>query len=352
MTSPARSLPASSPRTAPATPSSASRDQPTAEVPLAGIPAPAEVLLDLLGSDALRSRAFVTRRYDQLVQSRTVRRPGLDAAVLRLRPSYRGLALTLDGTGRLGSLDPFTGGAAAILEAARNVACAGGEPLGFTDCLNFGNPEKPEIGWELAESIEGMAQACEALGLPIVSGQRLALQRHRRPLDPPDPRRRLRRPRAGRAARAGQLEARATRSCSRRPGPRRCRDRSSRPATAPSPARRRPSTSPAEAALVRFVAEAAPRCSLAHDVSDGGLAVALAEAALHSGVGARLDLPLDPVTLFGEGRGQVILALPADQVETDPLGSDVAVRRIGEVGGDEILGVELARLRAVWEGEP
>ena len=144
--------------------------EPSAEVPLPALPPTADVLLELLGSDALCSRAFVTRRYDQLVQSRTVRRPGLDAAVLRLRPSYRGLALTLDGTGRVGSLDPFTGGAAAILEAARNVACAGGEPLGFTDCLNFGNPEKPEIGWELAESIEGMAQACEALALPIVSG--------------------------------------------------------------------------------------------------------------------------------------------------------------------------------------
>ena len=151
------------------------------------------MLLDLLGSDALRSRAFVTRRYDQLVQSRTVRRPGLDAAVLRLRPSYRGLALTLDGTGRLGSLDPFTGGAAAIFEAARNVACAGGEPIGFTDCLNFGNPEKPEIGWELAESIEGIAQACEALGAADRLRQRLALQRHRRPLDPSDAGRRLRR---------------------------------------------------------------------------------------------------------------------------------------------------------------
>ena len=91
----------------------------------------------------------------------------------------------------------------------------------------------------------------------------------------------------------------------------------------------------AEAALVRFVTEVAPRCSLAHDVSDGGLAVALAEAALYSGIGARLDLPLDVVTLFGEGCGQVILALPAGQVETDPLGSDVGVRRIGEVGGDE-----------------
>ena len=168
------------------------------------------MLLDLLGSDALRSRAFVTRRYDQLVQSRTVRRPGLDAAVLRLRPSYRGLALTLDGTGRLGSLDPFTGGAAAILEAARNVACAGGEPLGFTDCLNFGNPEKPEIGWELAESIEGMAQACEALGLPIVSGNvSLYNDTDGRSIHP-DARRRLRRARARRAADPRQLAGRAT----------------------------------------------------------------------------------------------------------------------------------------------
>ena len=99
-----------------------------------------------------------------------MRRPGLDAAVLRLRPSLRGLAVSLDGQGRIARLDPFTGGALAVLEAARNVACAGGEPIGFTDCLNFGNPEKPEIGWELAEAIDGMAAACEALGLPIVSG--------------------------------------------------------------------------------------------------------------------------------------------------------------------------------------
>jgi phosphoribosylformylglycinamidine synthase len=105
----------------------------------------------------------------------------------------------------------------------------------------------------------------------------------------------------------------------------------------------------AEAALIELVTAAAPRCSLAHDVSDGGLAVALAEAALHSGVGARLHLGDDPRTLFGEGCGQVILALPAEQVETDPLGSDVGLRRIGEVGGDEILGVPLGDLRAVWE---
>jgi phosphoribosylformylglycinamidine synthase subunit PurL len=321
-----------------------------AEVPLPELPPPGQVLLDLLGSDALRSRAFVTRRYDQLVQSRTVRRPGLDAAVLRLRPSYRGLAITLDGTGRVGSLDPCTGGAAAILEAARNVACAGGDPLGFTDCLNFGNPEKPEIGWELHESIEGMARACEALGLPIVSGNvSLYNDTDGQSIHPtpvvgcvglvPDVRRIPSRWQPGDAILVASAGA---------------------PALAGSELQARRGTvsgTPprldldAEAALVRHVVEAAPRCSLAHDVSDGGLAVALAEAALHSGVGARLDLPLDVPTLFGEGCGQVILALPAEQVEVDPLGSDVAVRRIGEVSGDEILGVRLEDLRRAWEGE-
>ena len=322
--------------------------QPTPECPIARLPAPADVLLDLLGSDALRSRAFVTRRYDQLVQSRTVRRPGFDAAVLRLRPSYRGLAITLDGTGRIGSLDPFTGGATAVLEAARNVVCAGGEPIGFTDCLNFGNPEKPEIAWELTESIEGMAQACEALGVPIVSGNvSLYNDTDGRSIHPT--------PVVGCVGLVADV--------------RRVPDRwnegdvillasTGSPALAGSELQARYGTvsgSPppldlaAEAALVRWVFEAAPHCSLAHDVSDGGLAVALAEAALHSGVGARLDLPLDSVTLFGEGCGQVVLALPADQLETDPVGSAIELMRIGEVGGDEILGVPLARLRAVWE---
>ena len=325
--------------------------EPSAEIPLPPLPPTADVLLELLGSDALCSRAFVTRRYDQLVQSRTVRRPGLDAAVLRLRPSYRGLALTLDGTGRIGSLDPFTGGAAAILEAARNVACAGGEPLGFTDCLNFGNPEKPEIGWELAESIEGMAQACEALALPIVSGNvSLYNDTDGRSIHPtpvvgcvglvPDVRR------VPGAWNAGRRDpARLGREPRRFPGSELQARYGTVSGTPPT------LDLAAEAALIAFVTAAAPRCSLAHDVSDGGLAVALAEAALHSGVGARLDLPDDPRTLFGEGCGQVILALPADQVEIDPLGSDVGVRRIGEVGGDEILGVSLGDLRAVWERE-
>ena len=108
-------------------------------------------------------------QYDHLVGSRTVRRPGLDAAVLRLRPSLRGLAVALQGPAP-GETDGFRAGVQATLGAARNVACAGGEPIGLTDCLNFGNPEKPAIAHELAQAIEGIAQAAEALGIPVVSG--------------------------------------------------------------------------------------------------------------------------------------------------------------------------------------
>ncbi|MER3409362.1 MAG: phosphoribosylformylglycinamidine synthase subunit PurL, partial [Thermoleophilia bacterium] len=122
-----------------------------------------------LSDPNLRSRRFVYERYDYLVGSRTVRRPGLDAAVLRLRPSWRGLAVSLDGP-PLGERDPFRAGALAVVDAARNVACVGAQPLALTDCLNLGNPEKAEIGWELAQTIEGVAQAAEALALPVVSG--------------------------------------------------------------------------------------------------------------------------------------------------------------------------------------
>jgi phosphoribosylformylglycinamidine synthase II len=322
---------------------------PIPERPVADAPGVSDALLELLGSDGLRSRSFVYRRYDHLVQSRTVRRPGLDASVLRLRPSYRGLALTLDGQGRVGSLDPFTGGARAVLEAARNVACVGAEPIGFTDCLNFGNPEKPDVGWALAQTIEGMAQAAEALDVPVVSGNvSLYNDTDGRSIHPtpvvgcvglvPDVRRLPGAWREGDAVllvQAGGLSL-AGSEYQARFG-----------AVSGVPV---PVDFAAEAALLQYVRRAAPRCSLVHDVSEGGLAVALAEAALHSGMGVRLDVGEDALALFGEGAGQVLLALLPEQVEVDPLGSDVAVRLIGEVGGDDVLGVPLAALRAAWEG--
>jgi phosphoribosylformylglycinamidine synthase len=113
-------------------------------------------------------KTWIFEQYDQLVGSRTVRRPGLDAAVLRI-DGTRGIAVSLDGP-PLGERDPFTAGYRAVLGAALNVACAGGEPLALTDCLNFGSPEKPGVAWELERGIDGIAQAADELGIPVVSG--------------------------------------------------------------------------------------------------------------------------------------------------------------------------------------
>jgi phosphoribosylformylglycinamidine synthase subunit PurL len=321
---------------------------PTRETPTP-VPSVREALLGLLASPGLRSRAFVTRRYDQLVQSRTVRRPGLDAAVLRLRPAWRGLAVTLDGQGRLGTLDPRLAGQLAILEAARNVACVGGDPLGFTDCLNFGNPEKPEIGWELAEAIEGMALACEALGVPIVSGNVSLYNDTDGRSIPPTP-----------VVGCVGLVADVRRlPCGWREGDAILLARSRSPLTlAGSEAQARWGTlggSPtldlaSEVALVRHTSRVAQRASLVHDAAEGGLAIALAEAALWSGHGAQLELDEDPLTLFGEVGGQVIVALAPDQVEPDPTGDDVDVRRIGTVEGESLFGVALAELARAYEG--
>jgi phosphoribosylformylglycinamidine synthase len=308
-------------------------------------PANDRALVDLLRSPNVASRAWIYRRYDHLVGSRTVRRPGLDAAVLRLRPSYRGLAVSLDGTGRVGRLDPRTGGAGAVLEAARNVACAGGEPLGLTDCLNFGNPEKAHVAWELTEAIEGMAAAAEALGIPVVSGNvSLYNETDGRAIHPtpvvgcvglvPDVRHV---PGAWREGDVVLLAGVPQLSLAGSEYQALYGSLGGDPAALDLRA---------EAALVRFLWRAAPLLSLAHDASDGGLAVALAEAALASGVGAELELPEDAVALFGEGGGQAVLACAPDDVAR--LG-ERGLTRLGVVGGETICGVALEELRAAWE---
>jgi phosphoribosylformylglycinamidine synthase len=331
--------------------SGAPRASEPAGEPIEGPPV-ADALVALLSSPALRSREFVYRRYDQLVGSRTVRRPGLDAAVLRLRPSLRGIAVSLDGQGRIARLDPFTGGALAVLEAARNAACAGGEPLGVTDCLNFGNPEKPEIGWELSEAIDGMADACRALGVPVVSGNvSLYNETNGRAIHPtpvvgavglvPDVRRV---PRGWREGDAVFLAEASPLSLAGSEYQARFGRLGGRPSVLDLEL---------EARLVSYLWNAAQEATLVHDAAEGGLAVCLAEAALRSGVGAQLDLPEDTVALFGETGGRAVLACPpelAGDWEAVAAGFGVAVRRIGTAGGDTLLGVGLAELRDAWEG--
>ncbi len=272
-------------------------------------------LPDRLSSTAHRSRHWIYEQYDQLVGSRTVRRPGLDAAVLRLRPSMRGLAVSLDGPPP-GLREPRLAGALAVLGAARNVACAGGRPLALTDCLNFGNPEKPEIGWELAEAIDGIAEAAEALELPVVSGNVSLYNETEGRAIPPTPvvgcvglvadvRRVPRGWREGDVvllARAGeQLDLEH------------------------------------EAALVGFLWRSAPALSLAHDVGSAGLEVALAEAALWSGVGVDVDLPENPAA------GAAILAC-APEAARRLKWSDLVP--LGTAGGAALLGYPLDELRS------
>jgi phosphoribosylformylglycinamidine synthase len=247
------------------------------------------------------SKAWIYEQYDQLVGSRTVRRPGLDGAVLRLRPSLRGLAVSLQGPPPA-ERDPFRAGVLAVLGAARNVACAGGRPLALTDCLNFGNPEKPEIAWELEQAIEGLARAAEALGIPVVSGNVSLYNDTDGRSIPPTP---------------------VVGCVGLVPDVRYIPDRWQTGdvvllATAPGDL-----DLAAEAALVRYVWKAAPVLTLAHDVSDGGIEQALREVEEHSGVRASVDLP-GPAS-----GGQVLLACAPEHV--DRLGSK-GLQEIGTVG--------------------
>jgi len=124
----------------------------------------------LLDSPNIASKEWVYRQYDHFVRSNTVVAPGADAAVIRIKGSEKGLALTVDGNGRYCFLDPYVGGILAVAEAARNLACVGATPLGLSDCLNFGSPERPDVMWQFSQVIQGMRDACITLGVPVVSG--------------------------------------------------------------------------------------------------------------------------------------------------------------------------------------
>ena len=190
-------------------------------------------LLALLAAPSIASKRWAFEQYDSVVGSRTVRRPeSADAAVLQLPESGNAIAVSIDGNGRRVACDPYAGTIEAVLECAQNLACVGAEPLGLTNCLNFGNPEKPGTAWQLDRSVSALAEACTALGVPVVGGN-VSLY-NEGPEGPiyPDPRgrhgRRTARPGPGRAA--APSPSRATRSPCLAPSP------------PPSPARSWPSS--------------------------------------------------------------------------------------------------------------
>jgi phosphoribosylformylglycinamidine synthase II len=301
---------------------------------LASGASPRESLLALLACPNIASRRPLFERYDAIVQSRTVRRPEqADAAVLAL-PGGGALAVSIDCNGRRVAADPYRGTIEAVLECAANLACVGAEPLGTTNNLNFANPEKPHIAWQLSESVRGLGEACRALRAPIVGGNvSLYNEGATGPIYPtpvigmvgrlPDARR------AGRLGfvRAGDEIALV--------GP-----------FTPSPAaselaklRGQPlpdglaeidiaAVADAQAAIREAVRAGA--LSSAHDIAEGGLAVALAECCLAGNLGAAVELS----DLFGEGPGGFVVS--ASQEALRELAQHVLVRRLGSVGGDAL----------------
>jgi phosphoribosylformylglycinamidine synthase len=300
---------------------------------LSGQESPAQTLLALLGSPNIASRKPVFEQYDPVVQSRTVRRPEeADAAVLALADGSA-IAVSIDGNGRRVACDPRAGAVEAVYECVANLACVGAAPLGLTNCLNFGNPEKPHVAWQLSEAVEGIALACEALGLPVVGGNvSLYNEAPGGPILPtpvvgvvgqlPD------------ATRAGQLGFAAEGDAIALVGPFQPSRQGSELAklqgfapAGPLPLMDKQAVRDAHEAVRDGVRSGA--LHNAHDIAEGGLGVALAECCVAGGIGARVELP-DGLDLFGEAPGRgFIVSGPASALD----GFEV----IGRVGGGNLV---------------
>jgi phosphoribosylformylglycinamidine synthase II len=336
-----------------------------------------ETLLALLASPNLASRRPLFEQYDSVVQSRTVRRPEqADAAVLQIEPSTStasaskpfaltperetasasprpALAVSIDCNGRRVAADPYRGTIEAVLECASNLACVGAEPLGTTNNLNFANPEKPHVAWQLTEAVRGLGEACRALDAPIVGGNvSLYNEGASGPIYPtpvigmvgrlPD------------AARAGRIGFAAEGDTIALVGP----FAPSLPASELAKLRgealpeRLPDIDIGAVHCAQFAVRGAMRAgalSSAHDIAEGGLAVALAECCLAGGLGAEVRLDDDGgdpfVTLFGEGPGGFLISGTPNGVSS--LGRRTFVRIIGSVVKDS-LRVSLGEESHVW----
>ncbi len=329
-------------------------DAPVYEVPQNPAPAPtpldattvpeptdlAAAWRSLLARPTIASKRWVYEQYDQLVGAHTVRRPGGDAAVVRIPGTTKGVALTTDCAERHCQLDPRAGGAASVFEAARNIACVGARPAAITNCLNFPNPEKGHTGWRLAETIAGMADACRALGTPVVSGNVSLYNESAHRMIFPTPV----------VGMVGLLDD-VTRSVGHafaQEGDAVLLAGSGNPRLDGSEYLGRAAGHPAapdvdiEVALCRFLADAADAGHLvsAHDIGPGGIAVTLAESALAGGVGASVDMGdagRADIALFGECGGRVVVTCSPDREDAlRALAGDLPLTRLGTVGGSVV----------------
>ena len=303
--------------------------------------------MSLLSSPNIASKECVYRTYDQTVGANTVAGPGADAAVLRIKGGNRAIALSTDGNGRICYLNPRGGGAMAVAEAARNVVCAGARPLAITNCLNFGSPDNPDVYYQLVEVIEGVAEACAALEIPVTGGnvslynEADGVQIFPTPvigmlgiID--DVNLRVGIAFAGKGdliAVIGDVHGSL--------------DGSEYLKVAHDTIKGRPDIDLSRELAVQSACASAIQARLlhsAHDISDGGLAVALAESCFAGGIGAVVDPGSESVRSdelwFGESPSRMLVSLARqDLEEARSLASTrgAAFEVIGRVGGDDIV---------------
>ena len=330
--------------------------------------APRAAFAALLGSPTIASKRWVYRQYDHMIGTSSIVRDGFGAGVLRVKGTARALALSVDGNGRYGYLDPRRGAALAVAEAARNVACAGATPIGATNCLNFGNPERPEIMWQFAEAVEGIREACVALEIPITGGNVSLYNETDGQAIYPTPIIGV----VGLIEHADRALGRTFRDAGadivllgdnlgELGGSEYLRTlhgltRGVPPALDLS----------RERALQRLLARAAEEGLLhsAQDCSDGGFAVALAECAFDTGgIGADVDVPAaggEIATLFGESASRAIVsAAPGSSAALLEMAraAGVPARIIGKTGGSRLritidgqqaLDIAVAEAEQIW----
>jgi phosphoribosylformylglycinamidine synthase II len=317
----------------------------------------------LLATPDFASKAWITTQYDHTVRTNTVQGPGGDAAVMLLKGTPSGLAMTCDVNPVYCSLDPRRGGAQAVAEAVRNLACVGAEPVGLTDCLNFGNPERPEISWQFREAVRGISEACRALGVPVISGNVSFYNETEETSIYPTPA----------IAAVGVIPSLSgvPEAAFQRAGDRVVllgADRSEFGGSAylrllhDVEQGRPPEVDlAAEARLAGLLRSLVAKGLLrtAHDLADGGFLIALAEACLGRRLGVRVEVPLAGADLFSESQGRAIVAgSPAalDRILQAAEELGVPAREIGEVGGDalevrtagERLTVPISALHEIW----
>jgi phosphoribosylformylglycinamidine synthase len=321
---------------------------------------PGAVLLALLGSPNLASRRRVYEQYDSTVGTLTNTGPGRCAAVLRVRGTTKALVAATDANAPVGAFDPWLGAALSVAEATRNVSITGARPLGVTNCLNFGDPTRPEAFWQLQEAVRGLGDACRALGLPVTGGNVSLYNESPRGAILPTPE----------IGVVGLLEdvARAIGPAFAAAGDSVILVGEAAPGLGGSEYARLAGSAPEdgppaldlarEDALQRFIREAIDRALVAsaQDVSGGGLAVALAEAAMWSGLGARVRLPVTSspaADLFGESPSRLVVSAARAQVagvldlaRAHGLPAEV----VGEVGGERLV-LELAGSGATGAAE-